>query len=923
MFDAATYRSEVLLPTARQHARALQQALTEMKASTTTRPSSFDLQFLYQITSAMTDAEIATQLNDVEVCWNKEYIKTKDPKRKAAAGFVRQMHELLEKRNSDFATQKWWADSIAQKERAKLGIITKLAEVLNHSPYAGLKHITSERLASIATNDAYFSSFTDGDLRAAATAANLKVVEPVDLPDDPGIDNYSALIGDLGRAADPTIVHAVFFSKVPSSFSVLSGEEGGRPFKVKADGRVLDAATAAAARDANNASGTDEATARNKVLSSLATAAAKGTDLNTVVIYHLADEARHKCRGGVLQMAFQSLTDVGLAETDAARIVLSVDVGGVAKTAVTADAVRALLADGRLDAASHALSQLMATVGEDKARKEDAAALQTLVTQQRARIEELRAAAATAIRGNDIAKARTALLNAVTLDRENEDLARDLASLPPEPPNNVSAVEIPDDAGEVKVRVSWQPGLGSDDETQYCVVRKVGATPRNSDDGTPIGRVTSNDIVDDRPELVDETYYAVFASRGKSYSLPAAASITVVPGVARFTLSSTPTGVGGHWVNPPRTDEIAVMQIGPDGSRTRIPLSSPASFTSDGLVQGKRYRYEVIARYRTRAGMSVASKPVVAEAIPRAEARPVPSLSVQPMVTPEGMCRVEAHWSRQPSHEVQLWCFPQPPAWSYGTRVSAADLSGRGRQLHGQGVDKAAVSNLVADVPAGLMHYVVVTVDGDSRVVGQTDHLGICDPVGNPRVERFGEEAVLSWDWPSADYSVRAVWSGPSTSGEATITKTRYDSSGGMRIRVGSGRSDIRLTTFIDHAEGQWQSPLRALSVEAASATISYAIVWQKKLFGSAGGFDVKVVADGDVSTADLVIGYRADRVMPSSMKRIDELQRHALHLTSGESVTYSVVLPKMPKHYWVRCFLDATEGIRIVDPPTDDLRGR
>lgn len=924
-FDAAAYKTNVIVPTARIHSRALQQALTEMKDPAAARPASFDLGFLYQITAAMTDTEIAAQLNAVEVCWNNEFVKTRDPKRRAAAGFVRQLHELLEKRNSDFGTQKWWADSIAQKHQAKHGVISKLAEVLRHSPYAGLKCITGERLASVAANDAAFSSFDGNDLGAAAQLAGLTVVEPVDIPADPGIGNYSALIAKLNEATDSTIVHAVFFNDVPASYSILGRGEGGKPFLLKADARRLDAATTAAARDANTRGYGPEVTARGKVLSPLADAAARGVDLNVLVVYHLADEARRKCQGGVLEIAYQALVATGLNAIDAARIVLSLDTALEAKPTVTADAVRALLADGSLADADEALRQLAVTADDQDMQKlKDVHELRDALNSQRAKVEKLRAAAATAVRRNDIATARAALLDAVRLDRENVDLARDVASLPPEPPNNVTAAVQPaEDPANTQVRVSWQAGLGSDDDTRYRVVRKVGVAPTSVGDGTLIGDATTTSIVDQHPELIDETHYAVFATRGKAYSLPTTASARVVPRVGRLTLSTNKTGVAGHWVNPPRASEITVVQIGPDGARTKIPLSSSASFASDGLKQGARYRYEVTANYRSRTGAAFASEPEVKEAIPRIEAQPVPSLTVKPMVTQDSVCRIEAQWSRQPAHEVQLWCFPQLPVWPYGSRVTPDALSGKGMQLQGTGADKSTVSTLVAEVPSGLMHYAAVTIDGDDRVVGQVDQLGVCEPVGNPRVERFGDEAVLSWDWPADDYAVRAVWSGPSTSGQSTISKTRYENAGGMRIQVGSGRSEIRLATFIDHADGQWQSPTRTVIVEASSATLRYQITWQKRLFGGASGFDVSVTADGDAYGGDLVIGYRADRVMPSSLKRIEEIERHPVQFRAGESETYSVALPKMPKHYWVRCFLDGAEGTRIVDPPTDDLRGR
>jgi len=921
-FDAVAYKADVIVPVARNQSRALQQALAEMKDSAAKRPASFDLAFLYQIGPGMADADIASRLNAVKVCWNNEAVKSRDPKRKAAAAFVRQLHDLLEGRNPDFTTQKWWAESIAQKQRAKLGVITQLAEILKTSPYAGLKCITADRLASVAANDAAFSSLDGNDLAAAAEGAGLTVVEPVDIPTDPGIANYSALIAKLNEATDPTIVHAVFFDDVPASYSILGRGEDGRPFLLDADARRLDATTTAAARDANNKGYGPEVTARGKVLDALANAAAKGVDLDALVVYHLADEAKQRSQGGLLQIAYQYLLSIGLEGTDAARIVLSLDTAAEAKNVVTADEVRALLADGALREAETALVKFQSKAADEA--KAEVEQLRTALNDQRTKVEQLRAAAAVATGNNDIPGARAKLLEAVRLDRENEGLARDLASLPPESPTNVAAVVQPaDDPALIQVRVSWQAGLGSDDSTRYRVVRKLGAAPKNVDDGTLIGETTTVSVVDEHPALIDEAHYAVFATRGKAYSLPSAASNTVVPGVGRLTLSTTPTGVAGHWVNPANASEITVVQTGPDGVRSKIPLSSPASFVSDGLTQGARYRYEVTAHYRSRTGAAVASEPAVKDAIPRTEAQPVRFLTVKPMVTKDSVCRIEAQWSRQPAHEVQLWCFPQPPVWSYGTRLSVDALSGNGRQLQGHGADKSAVSTLVAEVPSGLMHYAAVTIDGDDRIIGQVDQLGICEPVGNPRVERFGEEAVLSWDWPAADYSVRAVWSGPSTSGEATISKTRYESAGGMRIRVGSGRSEIRLATFIDHADGQWQSPIRTVTVEAPSATVRYQIAWCKKLFGGASGFDVIITADGEVSRGDLVIGYRADRVMPSSMKRIEEIQRHSLQLGAGESVTYQVSLPKMAKPYWVRCFLDGAEGSRIVDPPTDDLRGR
>ncbi|MGA5464334.1 hypothetical protein [Mycobacterium sp. NPDC050041] len=929
--DPKVYKDDVIMPMARKYDRALREALSEMKVPGTRRPSALDLTFVYQVTPGMSDADIAARIKDVELQWNNEYQKTRNPKIRAAADFVRQLHELLHKNNvdvttnkTDFITEKWWSKSMAEKQTAKLGTISKLASVLEHSPYAGLKYITPERIAVIAGNDASFSVLAESDLEAAAKEAGLTVVAPVALPADSGIATYDSLVGALDDATDGTIVHAVFFVNPPTSFNILGSGADGTPFGLSvAGGLRLDASSTGAALVASTKSASREATARTRALSMLKEAAARGADLDALAVFHLADIARRKSEGGILQIAYLALMDTGLDPVEAARIVLSVKTGTETRgVAITPELVHANLAEGALDAAEAALLKLEAIVKDDQGKAETEA-VRAAFEAQRARVQQLRDSAASAIRANDIAAARAALDAALRLDRDSEDIARDLASLPPDPPINVSVASAVTTSGDTTVRVAWQAGLGSDDETRFRVVRKVGSPPVHVGDGTVIGEVAATTINDDQPEFVDTTHYAVFAFRGKGFSLPGAGSITVVPTISGLTLTATPTGVGGHWSNPPQAIEATVVQVAPDGTRTRIPLSSSASFVSDHLVQGQRYQFEVTAHYRSRTGAAAASQPVVKDAVPRAEARPVPTLTVKPVTTADGACRIEAQWSRQPHHEVQLWCFPQEPPLAYGSRVTPKALSDKGRQLHGQGGSKASVSTLVADVPSGLMHYLAITVDDAERVVGQVDQLGICEPVGNPKVQRFGDEAVLSWDWPDADYSVRAVWSGPSTSGEQVISKPTYDKDGGMRIRVGSGRSDIRLASFIDHAGSSWQSPVRTLSVEASSATITYGVTWQTRMFSSASGFDVQIVSDVDVIAADLIIGYRADRVMPSLLRQIEELRRETLTLDGGEPVTITVALPKMPKHYWVRCFLESADGVRLIDPPTDDLKGR
>lgn len=180
--------------------------------------------------------------------------------------------------------------------------------------------------------------------------------------------------------------------------------------------------------------------------------------------------------GRLAQAAYQHLVDVGLSAPDAARIILSLDLATEARPLVSADTIRALLAEGSLVAAEEALKQLTATVGDDHDRQKDAVALRTALDGQRARAEQLRLTAASAIRTSDIPAARTALLDAVRLDRDNVELTRDLDSLPPESPNHVFAAAAPvQNPADTHVTVSWQPGMGSDDNTRYRVVRKAGA----------------------------------------------------------------------------------------------------------------------------------------------------------------------------------------------------------------------------------------------------------------------------------------------------------------------------------------------------------------------------------------------------------------------------------------------------------------
>src|SRR5690606_32571962 len=117
-------------------------------------------------------------------------------------------------------------------------------------------------------------------------------------------------------------------------------------------------------------------------------------------------------------------------------------------------------------------------------------------------------------------------------------------------------------------------------------------------------------------------------------------------------------------------------------------------------------------------------------------------------------------------------------------------------------------------------------------LVSAVKPFGSAPAVQNIRAERFGNEVVLSWDWPGPEYEVLVAWAG----GERTIAMNEYRTGGGCRVLMGSGGGTITVTSVAGEGDARWVSPGTSITVEGSASAVEYDVEFQRKLFGPPAG---------------------------------------------------------------------------------------
>lgn len=904
-FDAKEYRSRVLKPLKGARNRELQDALRELKAGAKV-PTSLDLGEVYDINATMSDADVATRVAEVADAWNKT---ANNAVYKSLTPTLSEFHRLLRDHNPDLETRAFWEAMLAATfDRQSENLVQFAKNVAAEHQTLGI--VTDDLVRHAATAANIPTSVSAADLAKAVMAHGVTVVRPF-IP--PAVDVPDA-VGKLLSTTFRSVIEVIFLEDPPATFSLIEGFSA-------PDGKSLTLAQVKASRAlTGRRTRSVENDAANAALLALDAAAKDDATLTAIVLVAFLDLACEARTAGLVLSALKRLTETGLDRRDAARMLLQIGAVGSRETMAE---VLIKVREGKIKDARR-LYEMLASELPGGSTSTDADKARASLEGVEKRLAELRGIAEAAVSAGDMYAAHSSLYEAITICSDDESLQETMHALPPASPQNVALAVI---NGGRAVRVMWTAGFGDSDECRYAVVRKTGSAPRHTQDGDVVAdKLAETQFDDPRPPVAQDVFYGVAASRGGPWSLVATSNVMLLPWVSDVAVNTAPTSVTVSWSAPPEASAIQVMQTGPDGRTvTKVQVGQHNSATASNLRTGATYTYVVTAQYFGAGGTVLSAEPQRITGTPREVATPVTDLKVACIGAADSAVEVVATWVPPTGYDVEIWQFSSKPEWAFGTRVPMSELrASTGARLAGRAVDSASRIGVSASIGAGLRHYLAVTRDGDVALVGARQELGVCLPVTNPAAERFGDVTVVTWEWPGREFSVEASWSGPGASGNVAIDYVRYQSAGGMRLPTGSQGCTIKLKTLIDSGDATWSSRAVCLRVAGAAVTVAYDVKWVRKIFGKRAPATVIFSGEGSVHGDQVVVVGKPGRFMPMSIEGARALEYVSLTLDPGK-LTQSIAVDTngLGGDFWIRAFsLDPTRT-RLVDPPSDHLKGR
>jgi hypothetical protein len=901
--EAAEYRKRVLTAFKNQRLPELQAGLRELKSDPkVTVPASLDIVDLYDMSAGGSDAVVAARVAGVLDVFNKTL--TNQSFKKIGPTLV-ELHQLLAERNAGLSTAAFWQARLGDRASRGGERLTEFVQVVVDE--AGvLELVTTTRLAELAQAVGVAGYVPAGEIEAAVRAAGVEVVPPVTPPPTPV---PSAVLKELAGTSLASIVDAVFLQDRPAGFRVLDGFVG-------AGNEELTLATVAASRriTEQRSSNDNENGAIKRVLGVLSGLPDDRTLEQVVQAWFIEAGRQAVQHERALTLALKRLTDTRLDRRDAARI-LTLFPAGRSSTGGFPE-VQQKVAAGALKEARRLFEAACAASGDSvtDARSE---AQRTLEGAER-RVADLRARAQEAVGRRDVAVAAQALNEALTLCTDDPSLDRILAGLPPAAPLNLAVTTGPDGR---TVQVTWEPGFGSTAEVSYVVVCRASVAPQNAQDGTVLAEgVTGTRFDHPTPELATPLYYGVAATGGGDYSPVAARPITVLPPVRDVRVDADPDSVTLTWSPPPDARAVRVLQTAPDGRQTELHPNDHGAVVSTGLTTGATYTYLLTAVYATAAG-ELAAEPCRVTGIPRDPVKPVPFVTLRLETEGGTEPELEAGWQAVPGYDVELWHTAGAPRWPYGATVPMAEIAAVATRLSGVSAGGGRREGVRGPAAAGLRHYFAVTRDGDDGVIGQSNEVAVCPTLTGVTADRFHDVVVLGWDWPGADFDVRVGWDGQ-VSGERRITRAQYAAEGGLRIGAGTGTTRLRLQTVPASGGESWASPETVVTVAAAAPGVRYTTSWHKRFARPPHAVTLTFDSADRPPAVPVVVVGQAGRLMPYAQDSGVVLAQQSLDLSATGSASLTVPLRGLGPRFWVRAFAQDPAEIRLIDPPSRDLRG-
>lgn len=850
-----------------------------------------DLLTRYGIRLPCTDAQVVTQLSAVRALWNK-LAGQKSSLAKPAGMCLGEDERLQAVHGARMATARFWIEQQAERESAAQSVVSRMAGELKGS-HGALGVVTSTLVERYATQ----LGLDVGTAAAAVGQAGLTMVTPADVPGTPGILQYKQLVDRMAEGGAPSIPALLH----PS----VSGYQVVGRWAALADSRLRLDAVAISARlaELDKVGKSKTGVARRDALSMLNRAVKDGVDLDRLALYQLADRIEQTAALSP-QLAAGELTQLGVTERDAAILAVTLaersadsGAGGVAK-------VTKLIATGQLREARSAALQLPAGDLRIAADKE--------VEQANTRVQELLEAIRRAVEGRD--EETAARLVAQVAEVSGEDATQVLVTVPQPPP---AALGVTVGASEVTLR--WLATPAHEATTGYVVLRSDGAVPTAATPRAVVARTFETSWIDSAPPISSALYYGVYASTpGRPDGRAAIVSTAFLPPVADVGVDVGESDAALRWNLHP--DCVAVeVRTTPPGSSTTVPAARRGHHVT-GLAEGITHSFALIARYRSRNGQELAAPATVVSATPRAAARPVTTLRVEPVLA-SGRTRIRSTWRSVDRSDVRLRYAGSPPPWPVGSLIAETDLVSYGRELCGHRSEQSGSSVVLAELPPGLHHVVPFSVGGLGAVVGKSARVGVTEPVRALTAVRFAGFAKLSWEWPPGVQQAEVEFDADGEVDLFTVSLSGYRSHG-ARVPLGRERTSVAVRSVITFGDRSFTSAPVELKLDGERETaLSYTFLPSGLRLLGGRSRRVRFVAEEGCPAVRVTVTGSMDDTVPLRPTDGEELLRTELVLKPNVPVELEFTVPRHFKRpFWRKCFV-VSGPARLVHPPVSALR--
>jgi len=508
-----------------------------------------------------------------------------------------------------------------------------------------------------------------------------------------------------------------------------------------------------------------------------------------------------------------------------------------------------------------------------------------------------------------------------------EDAQKRLKKYPPEPVSGVTATPY---EGGVVIKWNESPSVGN---LEYALIRCENRPPAVPSDGELVSRTTANTFCDEKVRPASFVWYGVCTERGGAYSsLVVSEGVLAIKEIEDFALEVGDACVHGSWKFDVAEGKVRALCGNEsslrEGTGREVPLTSPHTFTDDGLKNGETYTYRVFVEYKNPSGEILSTHGKFAGATPMV---PPPAIERFDIVSENG--ELSFRWAPPSLGRVSIYRLAQKPEWECGALISQAKLAKIGTPIQSKS-DGSAIDSPPAN---GQVYYTPFTVAGEVVVVGQTKQFIAAEEVSGLRVEDFGSYLLLRWKWSGSFRAATVAWrhdhypldANDRQANKQTVTKYEYDATGGFRVPAPTNEP-YKFTVFtVTERDGTLIHSAglnKGCSVEIRTrptVKINYSVKakgWLRK------SFVVSLTGEDPVADLpELLVIAKPGETQPLELddgRLVARIQNAALN--PPLPFEYEFKVPGLKRPFFLRLFFavpDAYDTYKLSDPPPKQLK--